>query len=592
MSKRAEKIPQAAEGRFEFLGRRRAGPLIRYTVAVISVALTLMLTDGLRETFQGTPNSLFFCAIILSGWYGGLGPGIFASILSALAIKLFISPPPFVQTFPLGDTPRFAIFLVAGVFISWVCERQRQDESALMRARDELEGKVQARTEALTMANESLTIEVGERTRAELELQRLNRAWRVRNACNQAVNRCSEEGELLGEVCNAIVAEGGYRLAWVGYAENDAEKTVRPVAQAGVGQGYLKGLVATWGADVHGLGPTGTAIRTAQAVVVNLVSADPRFAPWRARAEEHGLKSSVALPLITDGKSIGGFMVYSDEPEAFDEKETDLLVQAANDLMHGIALLRTKRERQTAEEALKKTEEELARVARVTAMGELTASIAHEVNQPLAAVVTNGNASLRWLAIDPPNFDEARQALRNIVRDGNRAGDVIARIRAVLKKSEPAARRVDLNEIIREIVALTQGEVERRGATLRTDLAVNLPAVMGDRVRLQQVLLNLVINALDAMNEVTDRPRSIRIHTEAQDATSILIAVEDSGVGLGPEKMSRLFDAFYTTKPDGLGMGLAISRSIVEEHGGRLWAASNEGPGATFQFTLPTEEGT
>jgi len=592
MSKRAEKIPQAAEGRFEFLGRRRAGPLIRYTVAVISVALTLMLTDGLRETFQGTPNSLFFCAIILSGWYGGLGPGIFASILSALAIKLFISPPPFVQTFPLGDTPRFAIFLVAGVFISWVCERQRQDESALMRARDELEGKVQARTEALTMANESLTIEVGERTRAELELQRLNRAWRVRNACNQAVNRCSEEGELLEEVCNAIVAEGGYRLAWVGYAENDAEKTVRPVAQAGVGQGYLKGLVATWGADVHGLGPTGTAIRTAQAVVVNLVSADPRFAPWRARAEEHGLKSSVALPLITDGKSIGGFMVYSDEPEAFDEKETDLLVQAANDLMHGIALLRTKRERQTAEEALKKTEEELARVARVTAMGELTASIAHEVNQPLAAVVTNGNASLRWLAIDPPNFDEARQALRNIVRDGNRAGDVIARIRAVLKKSEPAARRVDLNEIIREIVALTQGEVERRGATLRTDLAVNLPAVMGDRVRLQQVLLNLVINALDAMNEVTDRPRSIRIHTEAQDATSILIAVEDSGVGLGPEKMSRLFDAFYTTKPDGLGMGLAISRSIVEEHGGRLWAASNEGPGATFQFTLPTEEGT
>jgi len=592
MSKRAEKIPQAAEGRFEFLGRRRAGPLIRYTVAVISVALTLMLTDGLRETFQGTPNSLFFCAIILSGWYGGLGPGIFASILSALAIKLFISPPPFVQTFPLGDTPRFAIFLVAGVFISWVCERQRQDESALMRARDELEGKVQARTEALTMANESLTIEVGERTRAELELQRLNRAWRVRNACNQAVNRCSEEGELLEEVCNAIVAEGGYRLAWVGYAENDAEKTVRPVAQAGVGQGYLKGLVATWGADVHGLGPTGTAIRTAQAVVVNLVSADPRFAPWRARAEEHGLKSSVALPLITDGKSIGGFMVYSDEPEAFDEKETDLLVQAANDLMHGIALLRTKRERQTAEEALKKTEEELARVARVTAMGELTASIAHEVNQPLAAVVTNGNASLRWLAIDPPNFDEARQALRNIVRDGNRAGDVIARIRAVLKKSEPAARRVDLNEIIREIVALTQGEVERRGATLRTDLAVNLPAVMGDRVRLQQVLLNLVINALDAMNEVTDRPRSIRIHTEAQDATSILIAVEDSGIGLSPEKMSRLFDAFYTTKPDGLGMGLAISRSIVEEHGGRLWAASNEGPGATFQFTLPTEEGT
>jgi C4-dicarboxylate-specific signal transduction histidine kinase len=298
-----------------------------------------------------------------------------------------------------------------------------------------------------------------------------------------------------------------------------------------------------------------------------------------------------ALPLTVDGSTIGALLVYADEPGAFDEKEKDLLLQAAIDLAHGVALLRTRKERRSAEEALKKTEEELARVARVTAMGELTASIAHEVNQPLAAVVTNGNASLRWLANEPPNFDEARQALRNIVRDGNRASDVIARIRAVLKKSEPAAGRLDLNEIIREIVALTQGEVERRGASLRTDLAANLPAVMGDRVRLQQVLLNLVINALDAMNEVMDRPRAIEVRTRAQEPKSILIAVEDSGIGLGPEKGSRLFDAFYTTKPDGLGMGLSISRSIVEEHGGRLWAAPNEGRGATFQFTLPTEDG-
>jgi C4-dicarboxylate-specific signal transduction histidine kinase len=248
-------------------------------------------------------------------------------------------------------------------------------------------------------------------------------------------------------------------------------------------------------------------------------------------------------------------------------------------------------ERQSAEEALKKTEEELARVARVTAMGELTASIAHEVNQPLAAVVTNGNASLRWLAIDPPNFDEARQALRNIVRDGTRASDVIARIRAVLTKSEPAAQRLDLNEIIREIVALTQGEVERRKASIQIHLAMDLPAVTGDRVRLQQVLLNLVINALDAMNDVMDRPRVIRIRTEAQKPKSILVAVEDFGVGIGPEAELKLFNAFYTTKPEGLGMGLSISRSIVEEHGGRLFASSNEGPGATFQFTLPVEDG-
>jgi signal transduction histidine kinase len=585
-------MTQQTDGRLDRFRRHRAGAVTRYAVAAFCVAGALMLTERLRESFQGTPNAIFFCAIILSGWYGGFGPGIFASLLSVLAIRTYIPAPPFSRAFPLGESPRFAIFFISGVFVSWVCGRQRRDEAALMQARDELEGKVQARTAEITKVNESLTAEIEERTRTEVELQRLNRAWRVRTACNQAVNRCSEEMNLLEQVCRAVVVEGGYRLAWVGYAENDAAKTVRPVAWAGAGQGYLHDLVATWGEDPHGRGPTGTAIRSAQPVICNRVSADPRFAPWRVRAEECGLRSSVALPLTTDGKAIGAFLVYSDEPEAFDEKETDLLVQAADDLMHGIALLRTKKERQSAEEALKRTEEELARVARVTAMGELTASIAHEVNQPLAAVVTNGNASLRWLANDPPNFDEARQALRNIVRDGTRASDVIARIRAVLKHSEPAARRLDLNEIIREIVALTQSEVERRGASIQTDLAVNLPAVMGDRVRLQQVLLNLVINALDAMKDVMDRPRIIRICTSASEPGLVLIAVEDSGAGLGPEKGSRLFEAFYTTKPGGLGMGLSISRSIVEEHGGKLSATPNDGPGATFQFTLPTEEGT
>jgi signal transduction histidine kinase len=223
-------------------------------------------------------------------------------------------------------------------------------------------------------------------------------------------------------------------------------------------------------------------------------------------------------------------------------------------------------------------------------MGELTASIAHEVNQPLAAVVTNGNACLRWLSADPPNFDEARDALRRIIRDGNRAGEVIARIRTVLKKGEPVARRLDFNDLIPEIVALTQPEAARRGASIQTVLAGNLPMVTGDRVQFQQLLLNLVINALDAMNLVTDRPRIVRIHTAAPEPKSILVSVEDSGIGLGPDRRARLFDAFYTTKPDGLGMGLSISRSIVEAHGGTLWAEPNEGPGATFHFTLPTEE--
>jgi C4-dicarboxylate-specific signal transduction histidine kinase len=460
-----------------------------------------------------------------------------------------------------------------------------------MRARDELEEKVRARTMALTTANERLTVEVAERTRAETELHRLNRAWRVRSACNQAVSRCDEEQDLLEHVCRAVVEVGGYRLAWVGYAEADDAKSIRTVAHAGEAGHYLDDFTVTWGEDEHGLGPTGTAIRTGKPVACNEISSDPRFAPWYISARKHGLKSSVALPLVADRNTIGVLTVYSDEPEAFDGNETDLLQQAATDLTHGVVLLRTRVARQRAEEALKKTEEELERVARVTTMGELTASIAHEVNQPLAAVVTNANASLRWLSASPPNFDEAREALRRIIRDGNRASDVIARIRALLKKGEPVTRSLDFNDIVREIVALMQSETSRRGAALKTDLAANLPAVTGDRVQLQQLLLNLVINALDSMSGITDRPRVVRIRTSAPDTKSILIAVEDSGVGLDPEQMARLFDAFYTTKSEGLGMGLSISRSIIEAHGGKLWAAPNEGPGATFQFTLPIEEG-
>jgi len=248
-------------------------------------------------------------------------------------------------------------------------------------------------------------------------------------------------------------------------------------------------------------------------------------------------------------------------------------------------------ERKRAENALNKAQVELAHITRITTMGELTASIAHEVNQPLGAVVTNGNACLRWLAADPPNFDEAREAVRRIVRDGNRASDVIARIRSLVKKGESVAGRLDINNTIREIVELTQSEVARREASLHTELAANLPAVMGDRVQLQQVLLNLIINALDAMKALTDRPRVVCIRSKVPETGSILVAVEDSGMGIDPEQAERLFDAFYTTKPEGLGMGLSICRSIVEAHGGRLWATPNEGPGATFQFTLSIEEG-
>jgi signal transduction histidine kinase len=220
-------------------------------------------------------------------------------------------------------------------------------------------------------------------------------------------------------------------------------------------------------------------------------------------------------------------------------------------------------------------------------LGELTASIAHEVNQPLAGVITNAQACLRWLGREVADVEEARAAVERIIRDGQRASEVIRRIRALATKTDPHRERLDLNEVIHEVVRLIDREVLGRRVSLHTDLAAARLPVVGDRVQLQQVLMNLVINGIDAMASMTDRPRRLVIRSHQPAADQVCVAVQDSGVGIDPANVDRLFHAFFTTKPNGMGMGLSISRSIIEAHGGRLWASRNVGPGATFQFTLP-----
>jgi two-component system sensor kinase FixL len=244
-------------------------------------------------------------------------------------------------------------------------------------------------------------------------------------------------------------------------------------------------------------------------------------------------------------------------------------------------------QRKQAEEALSKAQAELTHVARVMTMGELAASIAHEINQPLAAVVTNGNACMRWLTRSQPDLEEARDAVQRIIRDGNRASEVIARIRGLLKRTATNKGPLDINEVIQETVALAQNEARRRRVSLQTNLAANLGPVLGDRVQLQQVILNLMMNGIEAMSSVSDGSRQLLIKTQRDDSDQVLISVTDSGIGLDPKQVERLFEAFFTTKTEGMGMGLSISRSIIEAHGGHLWATPNAGPGATFQFTLP-----
>jgi len=245
-------------------------------------------------------------------------------------------------------------------------------------------------------------------------------------------------------------------------------------------------------------------------------------------------------------------------------------------------------ERRQAEDALRRAQAELAHVTRVMTVGELAASIAHEVNQPLTGVITNGNACLRWLGRTPPDLDEAREAVRRMIRDGSRASEVMARIRTLLRKAEPQKTRLAINDVIGEVITLAESEVHRNRVLLKTDLAADFPPVLADRIQLQQVLLNLMLNGMEAMRAVTDRSRELIIRSRKEETDAIRVAVQDSGVGIDPQDLDRIFTAFVTTKSEGLGMGLAISRSIIEAHGGRLWATPNAGPGATFQFTLPT----
>ena len=253
-------------------------------------------------------------------------------------------------------------------------------------------------------------------------------------------------------------------------------------------------------------------------------------------------------------------------------------------------------ERKKADEKLRRSEArfrqvqaDLAHVTRVTTIGELTASLAHEVNQPIAATVTNASAGLRWLAAQPPDLEEARLALGRIIKDGNRAGEVIARIRALVKESPPQQDRLDINETILEVIRLIDTEVHGNRVSLQTQLSNDLPPIWGDRIQLQQVVLNLIKNAIEAMTVVREGPRELLVSSGKDESKGVLVAVRDSGPGLDPEARAHLFDAFYTTKPDGMGMGLAISRSIIEAHGGRLWVTQNEPHGAVFQFALPAD---
>jgi PAS domain S-box-containing protein len=427
-------------------------------------------------------------------------------------------------------------------------------------------------------------LDITERKRSEDKLARLNRTLETLYQCNQALVHATDEQELLRAVCHVLVETGGLRMAWVGYREFDAEKTIRPVAQAGYDEGYVESVRATWADSERGHGPAGTAIRTGKPAWTKNIQTDSSIAPWREEALKRGYGSNISIPLTSDGEPFGVLMLYAEQPNAFNERTVEQFTELANNLAYGVIALRTREKRMRAEEALDKAQAELAHVTRVMTLGEMTASIAHEINQPLAAVVNNANACLRWLAAH--NLEEARQSAALIIADGHRAGEIISRIRGLVKKSPPRKDWLDINETILEVIALARSEVQGNRVALQTQLSDELPLVLGDRIQLQQVILNLVMNGIEAMSAVADRRRDLLIRSGKYESDKVLVEVQDSGVGLPPESVDHLFKTFFTTKAKGMGMGLAISRSIIEAHGGRLWATPNDGQGATFQFTL------
>jgi PAS domain S-box-containing protein len=332
-------------------------------------------------------------------------------------------------------------------------------------------------------------------------------------------------------------------------------------------------------------GSCGTAMYRREPIVVTDILQDPLWESYRGVAEAYGFRACWSTPILAhSGKALGSFAMYYREPRSPSPAETRALEMVTH--LAGIAierkLAREERER------LRQAQADLLRINRVTTMGELTASLAHEIKQPISAAVTDAKACLRWLRRDEPDLAEASEAALRIVTDVTRAADIISRISSLFKKGVLQHELVDANELIREMIVLLRSEASRYSISIHGELGNDLPKTMADRVQLQQVLMNLMLNGIEAMKDIRTGGE-LTIKSQHDDNRQLLISVGDTGVGLEPEQAEQIFNAFFSTKPQGTGMGLPISRSIIESHGGRLWATSNSGPGATFQFTLPSE---
>ena len=458
--------------------------------------------------------------------------------------------------------------------VTYAMERKRVEE-ALRRAQEELELKVKERTAELTKSNEQLRQEIEERKRAE-EKVKLNES-RL-----EALLKLSEMRKTTIKEISDFVLEEGVKLTqskigFLGFMDRD-ESTMKIHSWSKTVMEECSVTDKPIYYPLEKAGLWGEAIRKRKPLITNEYSAPN--AHKKGYPEGHvKLLRLVVLPVIDDDRVVTVIAVGNkdNEYDELDLRQLKLLMEGMWEII----------ERNRSEEESRRLREELAHLTRVCTMGELTASLAHELNQPLTAIMSNAQAAQRLLNSDTPDLREVCHTLTDIINDNRRASGVIRRLRALLKQEDLARIPVDINKVIRETITLVHSEFVISNTSLKLNLSTNLPPILGDRIQLQQVILNLLLNGAEAMRDVESGSRELILRTLQDDPSTVTVAVQDFGIGIEPGILGRIFDPFFTTKPDGLGMGLSINRSIIEAHGGRIWATQNPDRGATLFFTLP-----